>query len=93
MMAAKQLQSIAESQFTEDEALAWAEQYYRERGSWPRRRWRVEGSQAGNSHLMTEKKARRVAAKHGGDVNQLICEFKYYPEVCKQKGRACVVTK
>ena len=90
---ASTLQDIREAQFTKDEALAWAEDYYRERKNWPRRRWRVEGSAAGNSRLLTEKQALRTKKVHGGEVVELICPAKYYPDLCKQQGRECVMKR
>lgn len=91
LLMSNRLQAIRQAQFSKDEALAWAEEYYRERHSWPRRRWRVEGSQAGNSQLLTEKQALQAQKKHGGEVVELICPARYYPDLCKQLGRPCVM--
>ena len=37
-----------------------------------RRRWRVEGTHAGNSRLLTELKAKDTRAKYGGAVHEVI---------------------
>lgn len=87
----KQFQAAREAQLTKDEALAWAEAYYREHKKWPKRRWRVEGSPAGNSGLLTRGKAIRTQALHGGEIVEVICEARYYRDLCRQKGRIGVI--
>ena len=86
-----QLQAIREAQFTEEEALEWAESYYREYQFWPRRRFRVEGGPAGNSRLLTKSAALTAKYRYGGTIVQLICEARYYRDVCEQQGRECVM--
>lgn len=39
---------------------------------WPKRRFRVEGSRAGNSRLVGEETAKVIRSKHGGQVVELI---------------------
>ena len=45
---------------------------YGNRSPMLRRRWRVEGSQAGNSRLLTRPKAIETKARYGGQVCQVI---------------------
>ncbi len=46
---------IEESTMSHAELLAWA----KEQQSWPSRRYRVEGTYVGNTHLLTEKVAKK----------------------------------
>lgn len=39
---------------------------------WPRRRWRVEGSRAGNSGLTTRPAAERLRARLGGALVEVV---------------------
>ncbi len=80
-----------ESMFDKDQALDWAEEYYRDHGYWPRRLWRVEDTKIGNSGVLTRSAALTTQARYGGTLVQLICERKYYREVCQQTGRECVL--
>lgn len=41
------------------------------KGYW-RRRWRVEGGQAGNSYLLELNRAEKTKAKHGGRIVEVI---------------------
>ena len=54
--------------WTAADALAWA----RGLRYWPRRRWRLEGSNAGNSRLIKETQARNMKALYGGTIVELI---------------------
>jgi hypothetical protein len=62
------LQYVAESTWTAEEAMAWA----RSKKNWPTRRFRVEGSYAGNSRLLPKKLAERTREKYGGKLVEVI---------------------
>lgn len=62
------LQYVAESSWTAEQALAWA----RTKKRWPARRFRVEGSHAGNSRLLPKKLAVATRSKYGGVLVELI---------------------
>jgi hypothetical protein len=49
-------------------ALAWA----RSKKHWPKRRWRLEGSRAGNSRLLRETQAINMKSLYGGTIVELI---------------------
>ena len=78
---------ITESQMTPNTALDFAEQQFKETKKWPRSRFRVDGSKIGNSHLMSELKAKRTQKRYGGQVTELIPPKKNYLDVCKSLGR------
>lgn len=54
--------------WTAADALAWAKGLK----SWPRRRWRLEGSRAGNSRLLRETQAINMQQLYGGERIELI---------------------
>ena len=62
-----------ESVLTPHEMLSIALERFRETGKWySSRRFRVEGSPAGNSRLLTLKAANKVKARFGGEVVEVI---------------------
>jgi hypothetical protein len=61
-----------ESRWSHDDCMNWAESVYAETRRWPVRRYRVEGTPAGNSSLMPEPQARRTQRKYGGRVVEVI---------------------
>lgn len=50
------------------DAIEWAKGQREGGARWPRRRWRVEGTSAGNSKLLTEERAIKVQRRTGGKV-------------------------
>lgn len=64
----REMDWLAESGWTAEQALAWA----KSKEHWPTRRWRVEGSRAGNSRLLHKKTADHTRLKYGGSVVELI---------------------
>lgn len=76
-----------ESQMTPNTALDFAEKQFKEAEKWPRARWRVDGSEVGNSHLLMEKKAFDIQKRYGGQVIELIPPKKLYLDVCRSLGR------
>ncbi len=80
-----------EAQLDREQAVIWAENYYRKHGAWPLRRWRVEGSRVGNSRLLTEKEADRTSEQYGGQTILLIYDREIYRRRCKVAGRPCVL--
>lgn len=65
-------QATLEATWTKEDATAWAQDRYTRTGSWPRRRWRVEGSPAGSSRLVPLKLAEKTQARYGGHIVELI---------------------
>lgn len=57
------------------EAIAEAVQKFRKSGAWPRKRFRVEGSAAGNSMLLSKIEARRTQSRYGGEIVELLPEM------------------
>jgi len=81
---------VIESKLTATEAICWAEEQYRLSGRWPVRRFRVERTPVGNSHLLTEKKAKATHQKYGGTVVELVPNTHGYREYCIAYKRECV---
>ena len=59
-----------------EEAFTWtartATTWAKSLRSWPKRRFRVEGSSAGNSRLLDEYRAQRTKDMYGGEIVELI---------------------
>lgn len=71
---------LAESRWTADEALAWAEWLYSNSRRWPDRRYRIETPGLGNSRMLTEGRANQDRARYGGRVVELIPSRSAYCE-------------
>ena len=82
---------MVEAALTADTAIDWAEAYYLEHHVWPPRRWRVEGSIAGTSRLLTRRAAEQQQERYGGEVVQLVCEAWAYRDICRRTGRPSVL--
>lgn len=67
-MSSRLLRAMAESVWTAEEAIAWAEGLSR----WTTRRYRLEGSRAGNSRLVTLWHVKALKAEYGGEIVELI---------------------
>lgn len=63
---------MIESVMSPEEIETWALEWYRERGRWPTRRFRVEGTRCGNSCLLTLPKAHSTRSRFGGTVKERV---------------------
>jgi len=64
--------AAAEATISAEDAIAYAKELREQGARWPRRRWRVEGTAAGNSKLLTEERAIAVQRRTGGTVVLII---------------------
>lgn len=64
-------QAVIESQMSKPEAEAYATRHRKSFGRF-RRRWRVEGTPAGNSRLVTLEVAWKLQARTGGEVVEVV---------------------
>ncbi len=81
-MTSDHAQALREMNWTDTEAIAWAEKYYRKYRQWPTRRWRLEGTPGGNSRLLTYRVALKQKAKYGGSLCELIPDTRHYKDLC-----------
>ena len=81
------LEASQEAMLDHVTAIEWAEQYVRDHGVWPKRRWRVEGSRAGMSRLLTHRKAKETQAEYGGEIVKLLSSSREYRAMCVRTGR------
>lgn len=63
---------LEESALSPEEAVGYAESYYENHQRWPWRRYRVEGTAAGNSKLLIDMAAENACRKYGGTIVELI---------------------
>lgn len=70
--ASRHERNLLEAQIRPDEAVAWAQARYKKTGNWPSKRFRVEGSRAGSSKLLTRVEAEVTSKQYGGTVVELI---------------------
>ncbi len=63
---------VVSSMATPDELLAAAWSLWENAKKWPTKRYRVEGSSAGNSAVVTLKTALRIAIRCGGRAKEVI---------------------
>jgi hypothetical protein len=70
---------MREAMMTAEEALAWAEDWYRSRRRWPVRRYRIVAHGL-CSRLLTEESARKALYGTGGRIVELIPPRKRYVE-------------
>lgn len=65
----------------------YASTWHSQRGTWPRRRWRVEGSLGGNSYLLTRQRAEDAQAQFGGRVVERIPTRRAYLKQLEETDR------
>jgi hypothetical protein len=88
---AKANRRALETSMTREEAIAQPHKKLANTNKWPSRRFRVEGSRAGNSYLLTKKRAESMQRQMGGVVVELIHERPKEakaPRVSKNEERA-----
>jgi len=73
---------MIESQWTEEEAQAWASSLKRATS----RRFRLEGSLAGNSRLVSETQVHQLKTRFGGEIVELI--LRREPRLSKRRQAA-----
>ncbi len=90
-MSLSQTEKIKESQLSDDGAIVWAENYFLNNRTWPVRRFRVDGTEINNSHMLRESDAKATQEKYGGEVRELVPTRDDYIAMCEQLGRKCVI--